>query len=299
MTDEIGTVSVIGMGRMGSAMARRIAGAGFQTVVWNRTPERAAAVAEEIGAEVAGSAADAAASAEVVVCSLADDAALEAAHAGAGGILDGIGSGAVVVETSTVDPETITSIAPRYREAGAWLLDAPVSGSVSLLEQGALTSMVGGDATALDKAKPVIDTYSKTVFHLGANGTGATIKLAVNSLVHATNLAISEALVLAEKAGVEREKAYEVFANSAAASPFLLYKRQAFERPGEVPVAFSLDLVAKDLELILGLAERGGAPVEQLAATAELTTRAADAGMRPDDLSGLGPLRPEAGRRPP
>lgn len=281
------TVSVIGMGRMGAAMARRIAGAGFRTVVWNRTAEKAEAVAGEIGAEVANSAADAAASSEVVVCSLADDAALMAAHTGPGGILEGIGAGTVVVETSTVDPETIHSVAGRYRDAGAWLLDAPVSGSVALVEQGALTSMVGGDAEALEKARPVIESYSKTVFHLGGNGTGATMKLAVNSLVHATNLAIAEALVLAEKAGVDRLKTYEVFAASAASSPFLQYKRQAFERPGEMPVAFSLDLVRKDLDLILGLARRVGAPMEQLDATAEVTARAVDAGMGDDDMSAL------------
>ena len=113
------------------------------------------------------------------------------------------------------------------------------------------------------------------------------MKLAVNSLVHATNLAIAEALVLAEKAGVDRLKTYEVFAASAASSPFLQYKRQAFERPGEVPVAFSLDLVRKDLDLILGLARRVGAPMEQLDATAEVTARAVDAGMGDDDMSAL------------
>lgn len=299
MTDEIRTVSVIGTGRMGAAMASRIAGAGFRTVVWNRTTEKAAAVARDVGCEIADSAAEACASADVVVCSLADDAALVEAHTGPGGILEGIRAGAVVVETSTVDPETITSVAGHYLEAGAPLLDAPVSGSVSLVEQGALTSMAGGDAAALSKARPVIETYSKTVFHLGRNGTGATMKLAVNSLVHATNLAIAEALVLAEKAGVDREKTYEVFASSAASSPFLQYKRQAFERPGEVPVAFSLDLVNKDLELILDLARRVGAPMEQLDATAELTRRAVSAGMGADDMSALAVLLRESGHTPP
>lgn len=299
MTDEIRTVSVIGTGRMGAAMASRIAGAGFRTVVWNRTTEKAAAVARDVGCEIADSAAEACASADVVVCSLADDAALVEAHTGPGGILEGIRAGAVVVETSTVDPETITSVAGHYLEAGASLLDAPVSGSVSLVEQGALTSMAGGDDAALSKARPVIETYSKTVFHLGRNGTGATMKLAVNSLVHATNLAIAEALVLAEKAGVDREKTYEVFASSAASSPFLQYKRQAFERPGEVPVAFSLDLVNKDLELILDLARRVGAPMEQLDATAELTRRAVSAGMGADDMSALAVLLRESGHTPP
>lgn len=283
-------VAVIGMGRMGAAMATRLAAAGFDLTVWNRTEGKAQQVATETGAEVAPTAARAVAGATVVVSSLADDAALNDTHTGPEGILAGIAPGTVVVETSTVDPGTITGLVPRYVEAGAHLLDSPVSGSVTLVQQGALTAMVGGDADALGIARPVLDALSKAAYHLGTSGSGATMKLAVNSLVHATNLAIAESLVLAERAGVEREKAYEVFAASAASSPFLLYKREAFERPEAAPVAFSVDLMRKDLDLILALAERVGLPMAQLATTSDVTGVALATGYGPRDMSSLASL---------
>ena len=147
-------------------------------------------------------------------------------------------------------------VAPSVQARGATLLDAPVSGSVPVVERGELLIMVGGDADALDRARPVLEALSSTIIHVGELGTGATMKLAVNALVHGLNAALSESLVLAERAGVDRTTAYEVFASGAAAAPFVLYKRAAFERPDETPVAFSLDLVGKDLDLILALAGR-------------------------------------------
>lgn len=280
-------VAVLGLGRMGAAMADVIHRAGFDLVLWNRTTTKSEELASTLGGEATTSAAQAAAAADVVISSLADDAALLDVHSSPGGTLEGASEGTVVVETSTVDPQTIAELAPRFAERGATLLDAPVSGSVALVERGELTSMVGGDAQALERARPVLEATSKAIFHLGANGTGATMKLAVNSLVHATNLAISEALVLAEKAGVDRSRAYEVFASGAGASPFLLYKRQSFEHPEEAPVAFSVDLMRKDLDLILALAERLGSPVRQLTATSGVTDAAIEKGMGDRDMSSV------------
>ena len=280
-------VSILGMGRMGAAMARRLAGDDFELTVWNRSPEPARAIADATGATVVASAAEAAAAAEVVVSSLADDAACDAVHTGPRGTLEGIREGVVVLETSTVDPETVRRLAARFAEGGAHLLDAPISGSVALVEQGTLTAMVGGEAEALERARPVLERLTKAVFYLGESGAGATMKLAVNALVHATNLAIAETLVLAESAGVDRRQAYEVFASSAAASPFLLYKRAGFEDPESAPVAFSLDLVGKDLDLILGLAHRRGAAMPQLEVTAETTSAAIAAGRGGEDMSAV------------
>lgn len=280
-------VAVLGLGRMGKAMAQVIGRAGFDLVVWNRTESKAVEVAQAVGAESAPTAAEAAGTAEVVIASLADDAALFDVHAGEEGTLDGVTPGTVVVDTSTVDPGTIVSLAPRFADKGAHLLDGPVSGSVALVERGELTTMVGGEAEALEKVRPVLEATSKAIFHLGPHGAGATMKLAVNSLVHATNLAISEALVLAEKAGIERSQAYEVFASGAGASPFLLYKRQSFEKPEEAPVAFSVELMRKDLELILALAQRLGVPMRQLSVTSEVTDGAIREGMADADMSAV------------
>jgi 3-hydroxyisobutyrate dehydrogenase-like beta-hydroxyacid dehydrogenase len=188
---------------------------------------------------------------------------------------------------STIAPRTVREIASIVEARGAVLLDAPVSGSVPLVEAGTLLIMVGGDAAALERARPVLEAMAKKLIHVGSLGAGATTKLAVNALVHGLGVALSESLVLAERAGIERSTAYEVFASGAAAAPFVLYKRPAFERPDETPVAFSLDLVAKDLDLILELADGAGAPMPQAESNRAEIGRAIEAGLGSADMSAL------------
>jgi 3-hydroxyisobutyrate dehydrogenase-like beta-hydroxyacid dehydrogenase len=280
------TVAVVGTGRMGGAMVGTLRRAGFEVLAFNRTPAKAEAVAEATGARVAGSAAEAAAGAGVVITSLSDDT-VEDAYRGPQGVAAGLRRGAVVLESTTVDPRTVRALRPLVEERGASLLDAPVSGSVPLVERGELTVMVGGDAAALEQARPVLDVLAAKVIHVGELGAGATVKLVVNAVLHGLNLAISEGLVLAEQAGVARTAAYEVLASSAVAAPFVHYKRAAFERPEQTPVAFSLDLAAKDLDLALGLAERAGAAMEQAATNRRVVGEAVDAGLGTADLSAL------------
>jgi 3-hydroxyisobutyrate dehydrogenase-like beta-hydroxyacid dehydrogenase len=145
--------------------------------------------------------------------------------------------------------------------------------------------MVGGDQSALDRARPVLETFAKSIFHLGDVGAGATMKLVVNSLVHSLNVAVSEALVLAEKAGLDRETVYDIFEAGAAGAPYVKYKREAFLNPGEFPVAFSLGLVAKDQELIHDLAELTGTRMDQAEASRQLVAEAVQAGMGERDIS--------------
>jgi 3-hydroxyisobutyrate dehydrogenase-like beta-hydroxyacid dehydrogenase len=280
------TVAVVGTGRMGGAMVGTLRRAGFEVLAFNRTPAKAEAVAEATGARVAGSAAEAAAGAGVVITSLSDDT-VEDAYRGPQGVAAGLRRGAVVLESTTVDPRTVRALGPLVEERGASLLDAPVSGSVPLVERGELTVMVGGDAAALEQARPVLDVLAAKVIHVGELGAGATVKLVVNAVLHGLNLAISEGLVLAEQAGVARTAAYEVLASSAVAAPFVHYKRAAFERPEQTPVAFSLDLAAKDLDLALGLAERAGATMEQAATNRRVVGEAVAAGLGTADLSAL------------
>jgi 3-hydroxyisobutyrate dehydrogenase-like beta-hydroxyacid dehydrogenase len=256
-------------------------------VVWNRTRDKADAVGQATGATVAATAREAAAQAQVVLSSLADDAAVGAAYTGGDGVVAGLQPGAVVCEASTIDPGTVQRLRPLVEDRGASLLDTPVSGSVSTVEAGQLTIMVGGDPEALERVRPVLDPLAKQIFHVGDLGSGAVMKLTVNSVLHGLNLALAEGLVLAEKAGVERATAYEVFAASVIAAPFVHYKREAFEHPGRPPVAFSLDLVAKDLDLILALAEVAGPSMEQAATNRQVVRAAVAAGLGDHDLSEL------------
>jgi 3-hydroxyisobutyrate dehydrogenase-like beta-hydroxyacid dehydrogenase len=280
-------VAVVGAGRMGAAMAGTLRRAGVEVVVFNRTRSRAEAAAQASGAAVAATAREAAAGARVVLSSLADDAAVDAAYTGPDGVVAGLEPGTVVCESSTIDPGTVRRLAPLVEGRGAFLLDTPVSGSVSTVEAGTLTIMAGGDPAALERARPVLDALAKQVFHVGQLGSGAVMKLAVNAILHGLNLTLSESLVLAERAGVERTTAYEVFAASAIAAPFVQYKREAFEHPGRSPVAFSLDLAAKDLDLILDLAGQAGASMEQAATNRQVVRAAVAAGLGGHDLSEL------------
>jgi 3-hydroxyisobutyrate dehydrogenase-like beta-hydroxyacid dehydrogenase len=280
-------VAVVGAGRMGAAMSRRLAGAGHDVVVFNRTAEKAVRLADDIGAIVASTARDAAAQADVVVVSLADDAAVEAACNGDDGLFAGLGEGAVVCDTSTVDPDTPRRLAAIARTRGAALLDTPVSGSVPLVERGELTIMAGGDAAALERARPALESFASTILHLGGVGAGAVMKLVVNSVIHALNAALSEAIVLAERAGIDRAITYDVLEASAVAAPFVKYKRPAFIDPDQTAVAFSLALVAKDQELIAALADRVGARMEEAAAARALVASAVEAGLGEEDMAAL------------
>ena len=284
---ESSQVAVVGLGRMGSAMAATLSRAGFEVVVWNRSGDTAVLVAGSIGGAIAKTPREAAASAPIVLTSLADDQAVRDVYLGDDGITAGIQPGSVAVEMSTVDPSVLHEIGALVDAVGADLLDAPVSGSVQLVEQGNLTIMAGGTAEAVSKAQPVLDALAARVFHVGNRGAGATIKLAVNALVHGLNGALAEALVLAEAAGVDRSSAYEVFAAGAGGAPFVQYKRAAYEDPDAAPVAFSLDLVAKDLDLITALGARSGVEMPVSHANLKLARQAIAAGLGDRDMSAL------------
>ena len=284
---ELASVAVVGAGRMGAAMVGRLVDAGHPVVVFNRTTAKAEQLRERLGVGVAATPREAALNADVVVVSLADDAAVRAAYLGPEGLVAGLAPGTVVADTSTVDPATLQNLDADVSGAGASLIDTPVSGSVATVEAGDLLVMAGGSGQALDQARPALETFSGRIIHLGALGTGATMKLVVNSMVHALNAALAEALVLAEKAGVDRRDAYEVIASSAVAAPFVAYKRASFEDPRDTPVAFALDLVAKDLDLAGALAERVDARMPQLVTNRHLVQQAVDAGLGEADLSAL------------
>jgi 3-hydroxyisobutyrate dehydrogenase-like beta-hydroxyacid dehydrogenase len=281
------TAAILGTGRMGTAMAERLAGQGVEVVLYNRTRERCDPLAERIGCSVAPTPAEAASRADVVISMVADDDAVRDLYDGPEGVPAGIRAGAVAVDMSTTLPDTIRAIAPAVRANGAGILDAPVSGSVSSTLNGELTILVGGSADDLDRARPVLKNLAKRIFYMGELGTGAAMKLAVNTVIYGLNGAVSEAIVLAEHNSIDRATAYEVLANSAVGAPFVQYKRAAFVDPEATPVAFSLALAEKDLRLIDQLATESGTPMPQAAVNLE-AIRAAEASIGPDaDFAGL------------
>lgn len=268
-------------------MSSVLSAAGYDLILFNRDVSKAEAVASTTGARVATTPAEAAAKAEVVITSLADDQAVIAVYEGDDGIVSGMSPGKIAIDTSTIDPETVRRIGAAVDATGAGFLDCPVSGSVATVEAGALTVMAGGDADLIDQVRPILEPLASRVIHVGDRGAGAATKLAVNGLVHGLNVALAEALVLAERAGVDRSTAYEVFVSGAGGAPFVQYKRAAYEHPEDAQVAFSLDLVAKDLELITSLGEEVGAPMSQAGAGLDIVRQAIGAGLGGEDMSAI------------
>lgn len=279
-------VAVVGTGTMGSAVARTLTRAGLLVTVWNRSRERAVELSQELGVALADTPAAAVVGVDVAITMLADDAAVEQVYLGPDGIVSGAPARLIACEMSTIDPQLPRRLAAELRQRGADLLDAPVSGSVTLARAGTLTLMVGGDPQTLERARPVLDVLSSKIFWMGDVGGGAAMKLAVNSLVHGLNQALAEAFVLAERAGLDPAAAYDVFESGAAGAPFVKYKRAAYLDPDNTAVAFRLALARKDMKLILDLAQAHGAVSKQ----AETNLKVLDAAMErygEQDMSAL------------
>ena len=279
-------------------MARAISRAGLPLVVWNRGPDRAQALADELGARMAGSPAEVAAAADVTLTMLADNAAVAEVYGGEHGLLAGARPGSVLVDLSTVTPDALRAFNSAARAAGVGLLNSPVSGSTATAESGQLTLMVGGDAADLERARPALEPLAKAIFHLGPLGTGAAMKLAVNTLIFGLNGAVAEGLVLAELAGIDRAAAYDVLAASAAGAPFVGYKRASFVDPEGTPVAFSLDLAAKDLGLITAFAEALGVAMPQATTNLAVVRSASTDGRGGEDFSTVAQELRARARRP-
>jgi 3-hydroxyisobutyrate dehydrogenase-like beta-hydroxyacid dehydrogenase len=277
-------VGFAGLGRMGAPMAARIAGHGFPLAVWNRTPGRAAPLAG-CGARVAGTLGELAAGSHVVITMLADGAAARSVWTEPGGLLEACAPGTIGIDMSTAGPQAAREIATHAARAGVRFLDAPVSGSVALAEQGKLTTLVGGEPAALARALPVLEAVTAKQLHLGPAGAGAAMKLAVNIMIATVNQAVAEGLALAAEAAIEPRDAYEAFLVSAVSSPLLRYKRDAYLSPGDEPVSFTTALMAKDLQLALDLAGEAALPLTLTATAKETLDRACAAGFSEADFA--------------
>lgn len=261
-------VGVVGLGIMGAPMARNVLRAGFPLVVWNRTAERADPLVGE-GAQRAGRAREVAARADVTITMLSDSPDVEAVYRAADGILAGAGPGDVLVDMSTIAPRVARELAAEAAARGAAMLDAPVSGGDVGAQEGTLSIMVGGEAGALERARPVLEALGGRITHVGPSGAGQVVK-ACNQIVVALALeALGEALVLGSKAGVEPAAIVEALGGGLAASRVLEVRGPKLLARDFEP-GFKLDLHAKDLAIVLatarelGVALPGTAVVEQL-----------------------------------
>jgi 3-hydroxyisobutyrate dehydrogenase-like beta-hydroxyacid dehydrogenase len=287
----------IGLGAMGGRMARRLLDAGHAVTGYNRTAAKAQPLVAA-GMRLAASPREAAEASEVIFSMVTDTGALEAIAHGPDGVLAGLRPGATWVEMSTVSPGVTRALAALVAARGATLLDGPVSGSVATLEQGQLSIMVGGDAAALERVRPYLLAIGPTITHVGALGLAVTMKIATNLGLAVQMLAFSEAVLLAEKSGIARERAVETLLKSVIASPMIKY-RGPFVLGMPEEAWFNVPMMQKDLELALELGRQSGVPLPTTALTQAMLTAARALGLGEHDfavvfdvlarLSGLGP----------
>lgn len=282
---RVETVGFIGLGRMGGAMAANLSAAGHDLVVHNRTRATADAFADRVGAAVAATPSELAASADLVITMLADEDALRGVLTGPEGLLGALRSGTVLIDMGTTGPAAIRGLASVVADAGGILVDAPVSGSVDAARSANLAILLGAPDDVAASIVPVLEAMGRNVHHLGDTGAGSVAKLAVNNIIYALGNAVSESLVLVEQAGIDRARIYDVFEDSAVAAPMVGYRREAFLDPEGTPPAFAVTLAQKDLRLITELAATLGVPVAQAEANLALMTRVVDDGLGDHDMA--------------
>ncbi len=249
-------VGFIGLGIMGGPMAQNLMEAGHELVLYNRTPEKAEEIAGN-GATVVESPREVAESCDVVVLMLPDSPQVEEIVEGEDGVLEGLKEGALIVDMSTISPVVTRELAEKIEERGASMLDAPVSGGEPGAQQGTLAIMAGGSEEDFERARPLLEVMGDAITHVGPTGAGQTAKAANQIVVAVTLEGISEALVLASKAGVAPEKILEAISGGLAGSNVMEAKKENFLEHDFEP-GFRVDLHHKDLGIALATGREYG-----------------------------------------
>ncbi|QJU58548.1 NAD(P)-dependent oxidoreductase [Sphingomonas sp. AP4-R1] len=284
-------VAVLGLGIMGGGMARSLLAAGFETAVWNRSPEKADALAA-IGARKAETPADAARGADIVIAMLADDDASRRAWlAEADGALAAMQDGAIAIEASTLTTGWVHALKERMDAREMDFLDAPVTGSRQQSAEGKLRFLVGGDPAALERAAPAFAAMGSEAVHLGPTGSGATLKLVNNFLCGVQVASLAEAIAMIERSGLDVRRSVEILAGGAAGSPLVgALSARMLDRSYEPH--FLVPLMAKDLAYAHATFAEAGIDLPSAVAARARFDTAADAGHHDSDIAAIiEPLR--------
>jgi 3-hydroxyisobutyrate dehydrogenase len=260
-------LAFIGLGLMGSRMARRLVDAGYPLTVYNRSRDKTRPLADA-GASVAESPREAAESADFVLVCVQDDGADDAVLFGESGAIAGTRAGKTLIDLSSVSPDIARRAAAAGAAKGIRVLDCPVSGSTPQAEAGTLLIVGGGDPTVLEEARPVLEHLGRPV-HAGASGAGAAMKLVINLLLGAHLQTLAEAMALGQKAGIEKNRLLDILGETAHVTPAQKAK-MANARSGEYPAQFPIRLLHKDFGLILRLAQELSVPLPATAAAAQM-----------------------------
>ena len=275
----------VGLGLMGSRIVKRLLSTGHRVSGYNRTRAKAEALIEA-GMHWKDNPRQVAEAADITLSMVTDPAALSSITDGTDGILAGLSPGKIYVDMSTVSPRLIRDLAGRVSAAGAHMLEAPVSGSLPAAESGTLILYVGGDADVLEKVRPVFESISQKIIHVGKNGQGIVTKIAINLNLPAQLVALFEGVLLAERSGIQRAAALDALLNSVAASTAMKYRGPFILKMPE-EVWFSAAMMQKDIRLALELGEELGVSLRTAELVDEMLTKAIEAGWGDEDFAVL------------
>lgn len=278
------TVGFVGTGIMGKPMAENVLDAGYEVVAYNRSPEPVEKLAAQ-GAEAADSAAAVAESADVVITVLPDTDAVESVLY-EDGLLDALGSGQVYVDMSTIAPGATERFAADVEARGAAMLDAPISGGESGAIEGSLSIMVGGDSDILDEVRELLDAMGETITHTGPSGAGQVTKACNQIVVACTHQAVSEALLLAHRAGADLEAVLAAISGGAA-SCWSLRERAPDVIRGNFEPGFFSSYQYKDLRIATEAGEEFGVPMPETQVAHEMYKAMEEMGKGRDDHSAV------------
>jgi 3-hydroxyisobutyrate dehydrogenase len=297
-------IAFIGTGTMGQPMLKNVIAKGHAVIAYDIVPA-ALDGAVKLGATAAGSAAEAAKTAEMVITMLPSSSHVERAYLGTAGVLEGVARGRLCVDMSTIDPAVSRRVAEAAGQRGVRFIDAPVSGGVPRAEEGTLAIMVGGDARDVEEARPVLSAMGANVIHVGAVGSGEVAKLCNNLIAGVAAVAVSEAFRIAEGFGVDPKTLSDVIAKSSGNTWIMEHMHPV---PGLVPRAastrgyapgFMTDLMAKDLGLAVNAARELRVPVFVAPAAQQVLRLASSHGLgRKDFTSVYEFLKPSSGQAP-
>jgi 3-hydroxyisobutyrate dehydrogenase-like beta-hydroxyacid dehydrogenase len=273
----------IGFGVIGAAMVKRLLNKGHTVTGYNRTRAKAEP-AIAMGMQWANSPREVTAASDVVLTTVTNSDAVMKIAEGPDGILAGLTAGKLLVEMSTISPIVSRELAARVREKGGDMVDAPISGSPATIEQGKVAFMVGGRRDTFDRVKPVLEDIGPTVTYVGENGLAVSMKIAINLSLAVQMLAFSESMVLAEKSGISRQTALDVYLRSVAASPMIQYRGPFVVNPPK-EAWFDVNMMQKDVQLALELGRQIGVPLPTTAQVNEILTAARGMGLEKEDMA--------------
>jgi 3-hydroxyisobutyrate dehydrogenase len=283
-------IGIAGLGRMGSAIAERLIEVGHDLAVWNRSPDKAEPLVR-IGATAVASPAELARHADAIISILTDAKAIDGVYRGPSGLLSADLKGKLVIEMSTVQPETEVALADEVRRTGAAFVECPVGGTTGPARQGKLIGLIGGEAADVERARPILDQLCRRLEHVGPAGAGASMKLAINLPLLVFYQALGEAVALCRHLEVDPKAMMDLFADTSGGPNILKVRGPAIAAAlaGDTSAApaFDVDSIRKDLRTMIAEGSARGFDLPLVSQALAIYDQAADAGWGKRDGSTL------------